>query len=218
MSVDLEIEAAGERVLLLPERAVYWPKRETLLIADTHWGKAATMRAASIPIPAGTTGESLERLMRVLERTRAKRIVLLGDCLHARNGRSHDTLAEIAAWRKRYSAIDVELVRGNHDRHAGDPPVELDMKCVDAPKTDPPFVYRHFPKASNGGYTLAGHLHPAIRLYGDAAERATAAKDRGAPLQLVRQVAADGRLPVVLFCAGGIATFFFYDMVMKVLY
>ena len=27
-----------------------------------------------------------------------------------------------------------------------------------------------------------------------------------APLELVKQVAADGRLPVVLFCAGGIAT------------
>ena len=37
-------------------------------------------------------------------------------------------------------------------------------------------------------------------------ELATAAKDLQAPLQLVRQVAADGRLPVVLFCAGGIAT------------
>jgi pyridoxal 5'-phosphate synthase pdxS subunit len=40
----------------------------------------------------------------------------------------------------------------------------------------------------------------------DDAELATAAKQLGAPLQLVRQVAADGRLPVVLFCAGGIAT------------
>ncbi len=37
-------------------------------------------------------------------------------------------------------------------------------------------------------------------------ELATAAKDLAAPLHLVRQVAADGRLPVVLFCAGGIAT------------
>jgi len=40
----------------------------------------------------------------------------------------------------------------------------------------------------------------------DDAELATAAKQLGAPLHLVRQVAADGRLPVVLFCAGGIAT------------
>jgi pyridoxal 5'-phosphate synthase pdxS subunit len=40
----------------------------------------------------------------------------------------------------------------------------------------------------------------------DDPELATAAKELGAPLHLVRQVAADGRLPVVLFCAGGIAT------------
>jgi pyridoxal 5'-phosphate synthase pdxS subunit len=33
-----------------------------------------------------------------------------------------------------------------------------------------------------------------------------AAKDLGAPLELARQVAREGRLPVVLFCAGGIAT------------
>jgi pyridoxal 5'-phosphate synthase pdxS subunit len=37
-------------------------------------------------------------------------------------------------------------------------------------------------------------------------ELATAAKDLAAPLELVRSVAAEGRLPVVMFCAGGIAT------------
>jgi len=40
----------------------------------------------------------------------------------------------------------------------------------------------------------------------DDAELATAAKELGAPLHLVRQVAAEASLPVVLFCAGGIAT------------
>ena len=40
----------------------------------------------------------------------------------------------------------------------------------------------------------------------DEGELATAAKEHGAPLDLVRQVAREGRLPVVLFCAGGIAT------------
>ena len=37
-------------------------------------------------------------------------------------------------------------------------------------------------------------------------ELATAAKEIAAPLDVVRSVAGDGRLPVVLFCAGGIAT------------
>jgi len=40
----------------------------------------------------------------------------------------------------------------------------------------------------------------------DDAELATAAKEHGAPYDLVRQVARDGKLPVVLFSAGGIAT------------
>ena len=40
----------------------------------------------------------------------------------------------------------------------------------------------------------------------DLAELPRAAKELGAPLELVRGVAKDGCLPVVLFCAGGIAT------------
>ena len=40
----------------------------------------------------------------------------------------------------------------------------------------------------------------------DASELATAAKELQAPLDLVREVAESGKLPVVLFCAGGIAT------------
>ena len=40
----------------------------------------------------------------------------------------------------------------------------------------------------------------------DEAELASAAKELAAPLDLVRGVAQRGKLPVVLFCAGGIAT------------
>jgi len=40
----------------------------------------------------------------------------------------------------------------------------------------------------------------------DEAELPTAAKELQGPLELVRQVAREGRLPVVIFCAGGIAT------------
>jgi pyridoxal 5'-phosphate synthase pdxS subunit len=40
----------------------------------------------------------------------------------------------------------------------------------------------------------------------DAAERYAWAKQLAAPIELVREVAATGHLPVPLFCAGGIAT------------
>lgn len=171
--MSLDIQVAGETLQLLPERAAWWPRRGTLFIADTHWGKAATMRAAAIPVPGGTTREGLDRLTRALERTGAERLMLLGDCFHARQGRASATISEILDWRERHSALDIALVRGNHDRHAGDPPPGLGIRCLNAPESDSPFVYRHFPAPSNGGYTLAGHLHPAIRIYGNAAQRAT---------------------------------------------
>jgi pyridoxal 5'-phosphate synthase pdxS subunit len=51
---------------------------------------------------------------------------------------------------------------------------------------------------------ITGEIRRLATLGGD--EAAAAAKDLGAPLDLVRDVAEQGRLPVVLFCAGGIAT------------
>ncbi|HZN88793.1 MAG TPA: pyridoxal 5'-phosphate synthase lyase subunit PdxS [Thermoleophilaceae bacterium] len=51
---------------------------------------------------------------------------------------------------------------------------------------------------------ITGELRRLAAL--DPAELPTAAKEHGAPLELVREVASAGKLPVVLFCAGGIAT------------
>jgi pyridoxal 5'-phosphate synthase pdxS subunit len=52
--------------------------------------------------------------------------------------------------------------------------------------------------------TIGGEIRRLGTL--DDAELAGAAKDLGAPLDLVIQTARGGRLPVVMFCAGGIAT------------
>jgi len=57
-------------------------------------------------------------------------------------------------------------VRGNHDKRAGDPGPDIDLRCVDAPFNEPPFVFAHRPSVSNEGYVLAGHVHPAARLTG----------------------------------------------------
>ena len=175
MSCDLEIEVQGERLRLMAERAVYWEQRETLLVADLHWGKAATLRAAAIPVPHGTTDCDLARLSQALERSGARRLVLLGDVLHARKGRAVKTLASVAAWRRGWPDLEILMVRGNHDRGAGDPPEELGIRCAEGPVAEGPFVYRHEPQGSEDGYTLAGHWHPGIRLRGLGGMKATLA-------------------------------------------
>jgi uncharacterized protein len=169
---DISLPLAGEDVRLLPERALFWPRACSLVVADLHWGKAATFRAAGIPIPGGATAEDLARLDTAVRRTGARRLIVLGDLFHARAGRiATRTLAALRDWRAQAAGLEIQLVRGNHDRHAGDPPEDLRINCVNAPAFLPPFVLRHEPRDSTEGYTLAGHLHPGLVVSGPALQR-----------------------------------------------
>ena len=168
---DAVCTVRGEDLLLLPERALYWRRTRTLLVADPHFGKAAAFRSAGIPVPAGTTEGTLARLDATLARTGASRLVFLGDFLHARQGRSAATLAALGTWRERHDALDVVLVRGNHDRRAGDPPAGLRIGCIDAPMIDAPLGFVHHPGEVPGAYALAGHLHPGATMIGRGRQR-----------------------------------------------
>jgi uncharacterized protein len=171
---DIGLTLAGELVYLMGERALYWPGTSTLVVADLHWGKASTFRAAGIPIPIGTTSDDLARLDSALRRSGARRLVVLGDLFHAKAGRiaSH-TLAELRRWRSLAGTFEILLIRGNHDRHAGDPPNDLQINCVNAPAFVPPFIFRHEPVDSEGAYGLAGHVHPGLTLVGRGLQRET---------------------------------------------
>ena len=157
-------EVVGQKLVLLPERAVYWPTRKALFVADFHLGKAASFRSAGIPLPSGTTTENVRRLDRAIERTGATEVVFLGDFLHSRQGRAPRTFERFAAWRESRADVALTIVRGNHDKKAGDPPDAWRLKCLDAGEALGPFVLNHEPGASRSGYALAGHIHPAVRL------------------------------------------------------
>ena len=167
----LDVRVRGETLMLLPERAIFWSAQNTLLVADPHFGKAATFRALGIPVPSGTTGNALARLDSAVSRTGSRRVIFLGDLLHARAGRSRGMFDALGSWLGSRPDVEVVLVRGNHDRRAGDPPAELGIRCVNAPHELPPFVLAHHPGDHTAGYVLAGHVHPGVRLYGSGRQR-----------------------------------------------
>ena len=68
------------------------------------------------------------------------------------------------AWRARHPALSLLLVRGNHDKHAGDPAAALGIEMVDEPFTVGPFSFCHHPDIAGDGYVLAGHVHPVFVL------------------------------------------------------
>jgi DNA ligase-associated metallophosphoesterase len=162
---DLTITIAGEALTLLPELALYQPSNQTLFISDVHLGKVETFRAHAIPLPDRTTADDLSRLSRILQRTQAQRIIVLGDLIHARSGQTQRVITEFSQWRAAHTDIEMVLVKGNHDRASGLPP-EWHMQTLIPPVVHAPFVWDHFPTPSELGFTLAGHLHPAYRLLG----------------------------------------------------
>ena len=167
----LRIRVADADLVLHPSGAALLSAHETLLVADAHFGKAVSFRKLGVPVPQGTTTETLDGLTRVVEQTNAKRIVFLGDFLHSRRSHAAATLDALRRWRAAHADIGLTLVRGNHDDRAGDPPASLGLSVVDEPLPLGPFALCHHPQAIAGAYVLAGHWHPCISVSGRAFDR-----------------------------------------------
>ncbi|MCC7643861.1 MULTISPECIES: ligase-associated DNA damage response endonuclease PdeM [unclassified Janthinobacterium] len=161
------VELDGEIVWLLAHKAIYWPARRMLVIADIHFGKAAAFRALGVPVPRGTTTQNLLALDTLLASYACEEIVFLGDFLHARAAHAAATVAAMLAWRARHPDVRLTVVRGNHDLHAGDPAAALGIRMVDEPYCVGQLSFCHHPDTVAPGYVLAGHVHPVFHLRGD---------------------------------------------------
>jgi DNA ligase-associated metallophosphoesterase len=165
MAVEaLTIDLDGHALVLSADRAAFDPLLNTLFIADAHFGKDAVFRARGIPVPVGTTGESLARLDALVAAHRPESIVFLGDLLHARESHADETLDALAAWRAKHRELELVLVEGNHDKHAGALPAMFGVDVVKEPHVLGPWALCHHPQTVDGAYALAGHEHPVYRL------------------------------------------------------
>ena len=151
---------------LYADGAMYWPAGNTVFITDPHFGKAASFQHAGIAIPTALLEHDLARLTRILQHAQASSLVILGDFFHTRHSQSDHTLTTLTHWRAEHPTVDITLVPGNHDLHAGPPPPELTITTVADPFHVGPFVCHHQPQpaADANGYILAGHLHPCVVL------------------------------------------------------
>lgn len=168
---DCEFEVAGVCLHLLPQRAAYLPSMRCLLVADVHLGKAMSFRRLGVPVPEATTAETLQRLSQAISDTAAEQIVFLGDLLHSARWRSPATADAVAQWRRAHTQLALTLVRGNHDSHAGDPPPDWRVQCVDGPLRFGGLALSHHPEPQADAYVLAGHVHPAAVVTGRGGDR-----------------------------------------------
>ncbi|MEM9825529.1 MAG: ligase-associated DNA damage response endonuclease PdeM [Planctomycetota bacterium] len=164
--VGLPVQWAGRNFRLLAPGGVYWETQNLLMVADTHFGKEATFRSASIPVPRGSTRETIRRTSKLIDQVQPATVVVLGDLFHHRTSLSDETIQALDECFVRHAVTRWVLVRGNHDRGLGKLPAHWPLEDAGEAWDLNGVRMQHHPADPPGDAELlfCGHLHPAVRL------------------------------------------------------
>ncbi len=150
---------------ILPRGALFWPRRNALLIADLHFEKASWYARSGQMLPPYDSMATLEAVEAIVAETGAREIWCLGDSFHDSAGPARlpaDVRARLAALTQ---GTAWTWVTGNHDvalahvlRDAG-----LGGRIVMETLVDG-ITLRHEAVAEDRNPEISGHFHPKLRL------------------------------------------------------
>lgn len=153
---------------LSTERTMFWEQENTLIVADLHLGKTGHFRRSGIAIPSSIYKADLQRLISVIFLHKADRLIIVGDMTHSSENKELDMFLK---WRKDFSSLNIDLVKGNHDilniswyesasvnLHENELLVK-GFRFRHGDKDEPEIQKEHL-------YTFSGHLHPGVILRG----------------------------------------------------
>ena len=168
----MEVDLLREKVILMPEKAIWFKSQKLLLVADLHFGKINHFRKSGIPVPAKANDKNTELLIDLLNQTKAERLVFLGDLFHSHYNEEWEVVGQI---RKHFSDCSFELVLGNHDILSALQYERHSMIVYPTELRVGDFVFTHEPLGAVpvGLYNLSGHLHPGVQLTGTGKQSMT---------------------------------------------
>ena len=156
----MEIDIRNHRFQLLPQKAIYWENKNTLLISDLHLGKVTHFRKAGIAIPDSALYSNFKILDELISQFRPVRIIFLGDLFHSDINYEWELFSN---WRKHHRNLEIILVQGNHDILPVRRLHELGILADECWKEDGFLFCHHPPEETNIDYfTFCGHVHPVF--------------------------------------------------------
>ena len=151
---------------LHPLRALWWAHNSTLICADVHIGKGAHFRQSGIPIPKSVNASNLWNLVILIERFRPNRILFLGDLFHSRVNSEWEELTDFFA---QFPEIEKILLKGNHEIEINNEYEKRGFTVLPSLAIDDIVFIHEAPEHNlDNTYTICGHIHPAVRLSGQA--------------------------------------------------
>lgn len=150
----------SHELIALPQGALFWPRRDALLVADLHLEKASWFARAGQMLPPYDSLATLSDLTALVEATGATEIWCLGDSFHDVAGCDRLPAAARDMLRRLTMRTRWTWITGNHDRTYVDRcgGAVADEALVDG------LVLRHEADPYEARPELSGHFHPKLRL------------------------------------------------------
>ena len=149
---------------LSPDKALYWPAKKILMVADLHLGKINHFRMSGVAVPARANDTNTTMLIDLVNRYRPERVIFLGDLFHSHYNPEWEVLGQVV---RHFTHCSFELVMGNHDimselqyeRHGMIMHQSLQLETL-------LLTHIQVEQCDPGQYNLAGHIHPGAKLFG----------------------------------------------------
>ena len=154
MSVAAPIHLAGQRLMLDPAGALWWPDKHLLAVADLHLEKGSACAVRGHLVPPWDTRATLDRLAVLLRRYTPRTVLALGDSFHDTGGACRLMPADAARLHAMATAHDFIWLLGNHDPLPPEGMPGTTAEWWDAEG----IVFRH--QAGGAGPEVCGHHHP----------------------------------------------------------
>lgn len=167
----MEVNVFGEEMKLFPQKAMFWKKERTLLVADLHLGKINHFRKSGIPVPSRVNDHNIELLIELISISKPGKVIFLGDLFHSHYNQEWEVFGEFI---KHFSAISFQLVLGNHDIMSERQYERKGLQVYDNLLTGK-FLLTHHPLDNIPAdvYNIAGHIHPGVVLRGKGRQSLT---------------------------------------------
>ena len=140
-------------------RALFWPARRALIVADLHLEKASWFAARGQMLPPHDSLATLEDLAALVTATDAHELWCLGDNFHDPNGPSRLLPDALALLARLTTSVSWTWITGNHDAHL---PARIGGQIADMAEVDG-LILRHQADAAETRPELSGHFHPKHR-------------------------------------------------------
>ena len=151
---------AGERLMLDPSGALWWPSRRVLVVSDLHFEKGTAFAETGSLLPPFDTRDTLALLTSFLRRYRPESVILLGDSFHDTRGAQRLSESDRARLLQLAGSTHFVWILGNHDATApdglpGESHAELKIGNLS---------FRHQAKPGKVVGEISGHFHPKARV------------------------------------------------------